>query len=380
MNKKASIDRNCTRLCTRLCSGGPVLPSLLKFWLSNVLKLIVFLAGGLSNCDGRQCTVVDSLVRGEWLLRNTSSMHASEPSFDCCELQEQETDEAGNINSSGSKVCSTAMKNVVNRGQIPHLEEERDERKKLRCVPCRADGYYWQPNECDLHIWDGNAFCQALNGRRILFVGDSLTFQLTRTLLQMLEGQECQPNIFYGRATHLSFDEGKKYNLAGWLESIPADIVILNTGAWLRDDGDMWTVLDALGSITKNHLNRTPKPPNPIKFIWTTFSEGHVGCWRYPEPIKEDFTFPTYNVHKYNWELIPKYNELALNYSKLMNFTTIDLAPMLRLRPDAKVGTRDDHWGFHEVAGGGVDCLHFCLPGPLNVFPPILLNMLASES
>ena len=61
-----------------------------------------------------------------------------------------------------------------------------------------------------------------------------------------------------------------------------------------------------------------------------------------------------------------KINDYAANNFPLMGIKLLDIAPMLDLRPDGKDIA-------HTILKPGIyDCLHFCLPGPVDIFSRII--------
>ena len=120
--------------------------------------------------------------------------------------------------------------------------------------------------------------------------------------------------------------------------------------------------------ITK--IRRTYK--QPPKFIWKTQNPGHHACKtgvsEKPLDNLEQYTFVD-NVNK--WNLHRAYDEIARNVSASLGMKVIDMSPLyLRI---------DGHPGYlaYDVRGG--DCLHFCLPGPLDIFSIMLLHLLRGE-
>jgi len=71
-------------------------------------------------------------------------------------------------------------------------------------------------------------------------------------------------------------------------------------------------------------------------------------------------------VSRYNWDYFPDYDKFSLAYSEILDIAFIDMSP-LYFRPDSHPPKHID------------DCLHYCIPGPLDIFPQLLLNMLYNK-
>lgn len=65
-----------------------------------------------------------------------------------------------------------------------------------------------------------------------------------------------------------------------------------------------------------------------------------------------------------NWYLFPYFDNLSIKRSKLLDINVIDMSP-LYYRIDA-----------HAIG----DCLHYCIPGPLNLFAILLFNILLTKT
>lgn len=74
---------------------------------------------------------------------------------------------------------------------------------------------------------------------------------------------------------------------------------------------------------------------------------------------------------RHHWRLFRKFDELTRNRSAVLGWEFLDVSP-LYYRPDGHV--LRGRW-----VGGRrkpVDCLHSCMPGPLNLFSKLLLHHL----
>ncbi len=107
-------------------------------------------------------------------------------------------------------------------------------------------------------------------------------------------------------------------------------------------------------------LNRT------VSIFFRTMNPGHHSCDEHVEPFKNvnDFRLVPNDEDKYHWNLHIEFDQLAQFYKSILNISVINMKP-LYLRPDAHPGRGD--------------CLHFCTPGPLDLFPRLLQNELSVE-
>jgi hypothetical protein len=100
---------------------------------------------------------------------------------------------------------------------------------------------------------------------------------------------------------------------------------------------------------------------------------GHEGCENHKTgPLasasSEDAVFGRYNWARLSWE-IDDVMAAAISSapkSRVMNTS------MARLRPDGK--------HIYEGYGGAIDCLHSCLPGPVDMYTRLLYNMLDQKA
>lgn len=266
-----------------------------------------------------------------------------------------------------------------------------DRRSGTRYAVSSREQYVWIPKYCDLIPWNGEKFCDLLQGRKVLIVGDSTMQQSFSTLSSMISSDSratCADQISYGRHTHL-LRFAYQDNLLQYITKTNADIIIINAGAHLDEYGDLISVFQSLerdlhdvryGAAFGNY--RMPV------FIWKTQSPGNINCQQASGPLpwghsydKED----TERWDKYHWSVFRDFDTYALKQVALLVAVFLLLLELLiaefacsccfslslpcfapqapnlgmrvmdmrslYLRPDA------------HVLGDKNDCLHFCEPG-----------------
>ena len=112
-----------------------------------------------------------------------------------------------------------------------------------------------------------------------------------------------------------------------------------------------------------------PRPLESTKILWKTNNPGHINCDAYPDAVSSPLTYPI-ETDTYKWGLLSEFDAYMRELNIKHNIPAIDMFP-LYLRPDAHPGKNAVHW----VQFGG-DCLHYCLPGPLDIFATLLLHYL----
>ena len=144
------------------------------------------------------------------------------------------------------------------------------------------------------------------------------------------------------------------------------DLAVINVGAHIEDEGDFWAILDTLHKIIRLRTALGGKIPT---IIYKSQNPPHLACDVHDTPIDE-FVPNLHNVEdKYHFEnlyqldaFMRKYAGNATNES---GFKLLSMEP-LYLRPDA------------HVFGTKKDCMHYCQPGPLDLFSVLLQQMMAN--
>ncbi|CAI5526107.1 unnamed protein product [Closterium sp. Naga37s-1] len=137
-----------------------------------------------------------------------------------------------------------------------------------------------------------------------------------------------------------------------------ARVFILNRGAHYRPDRHFISAVRSTLRFLRNKL------PDAL-LIYRTTVHGHANCSEHDKPLL--VPGPTDNL-PFFWGKFHEQNELARAAVEEVGGVYLDVAAMTVLRPDS-------HQGFipelnHE------DCLHYCIPGPQDVWAQMLQNVL----
>ena len=91
----------------------------------------------------------------------------------------------------------------------------------------------------------------------------------------------------------------------------------------------------------------------------------------------------TYQENPFHWELFKTFDDISRAAIREIGGRVLDMAP-LRLRPDAhpgRLGLTDLFFmKYGKSKAGHPDCLHYCLPGPIDIFRDIFLTALLAGS
>eukprot|EP01035_Chromulina_nebulosa_P028642 gene28642-37852_t len=228
-----------------------------------------------------------------------------------------QNDDVGTVAYCGDKVVGNENKFYPHEDLViaPDKACACDNFDGTRNTVSTREQYKWVPELCRLESFTGQQFCSVLGKRRLLLIGDSLMHQLASALINVLKTLDapCLGQISYGKSSHLKYQAR-------------------NPNAGTGYDG--------------NQNMRMFFEKNMGADICLVNTGAHL-----------DDGGDLYDI----WENIqPWVNEYK-------NFALLDIS-MLRLRPDAHKSKR---------IPGHDDCLHWCFPGPLDIFATILYNKLS---
>lgn len=239
------------------------------------------------------------------------------------------------------------------------------------------DEYEWQSENIP-SIFDPIDTCHLLGNSSVLLVGDSTMGQFSDTLMNSLWPGQCQSQITFALSDTLvgrsygNMNRGKVWKDA--VEDLNPDIVIVTVGAHiLSDDATHVEVVDQV--LNEMQAMRQEKPN--IKFAWKTQSPG--GCTKeIVSPMnatmaanKMNFTDNSYGKDHYNWYQFYNRDLMLLSRLQKIGMPYLDMR-MLYSRSDAHISSQS---GRH-IMRGVIDCLHICLPGPLDVVGQLFHQLL----
>ncbi|GJP29039.1 hypothetical protein CLOM_g41 [Closterium sp. NIES-68] len=251
----------------------------------------------------------------------------------------------------------------------------------------------WKP-------FDPRRFCDRVGrDRTLVFVGDSLQHQLFQVFIDSMlmgvrkpfsselnetreESPECSGwvlgpaqkifcrdvtfddsicpglRIVFLRNDHLQLGNPREFSHFAWTRApvLPAaDAIILNRGPHYREDKDFEPHLRATLLYLRNRF------PDKL-IIYRNSAGGHKDCPKYHKPIEtpqDPSTLP------FNWDKFPHQNWISQPLAERLGMPFMDIERMMALRPDGHTG---------QLAK--LDCLHYCMPGPLDTWVQVMANML----
>lgn len=212
----------------------------------------------------------------------------------------------------------------------------------------------WKPHGCTSQPFSKQSFCQALEGRDILFVGDSLLFEMYMALFYQLNESMTYINPRTGTAKLL--DQWLPHiKDSGFICKNSASITFLRSdhlrisredkpcmGCIPRRNNLMWKHLvndvDILVMNKGHHATRTEvteeqfqrdtietvqflkRNASQVAIFFVTTSTGHINCSRNSTPVTQPLvTTPNYiryedmptNMKNYSWDLFPQHDKVG---------------------------------------------------------------------
>ena len=236
-----------------------------------------------------------------------------------------------------------------------------------------VDEYVWESPTLDQHF-NASDTCRMLRNRKVLYIGDSTGHEVASTLMNSFRpmGETCHTNIYFAisdtliRQKYGAMNRGWRWNR--YVQKVNPDIVIVSVGAHINANDTVY--LSIVDQVLHEMVEMKKERPN-IQFAWQT--QVPAGCTdniTSPHNVsiagEMSMKLPNYNHGRFfqrDLMLISRLQEIQMPY--------LDLR-MLYSRTDSHVNLQADGM---KVA----DCLHICVPGPLDVigrlFHKLLLEM-----
>ncbi|KAL7477584.1 hypothetical protein ACHAW6_003386 [Cyclotella cf. meneghiniana] len=211
------------------------------------------------------------------------------------------------------------------------------------------DEYTWTGIE---KAWNATEACNKLDGRKVLMIGDSTMGQTSATLMNALFPAGCQTQFTYSVCDTLvhksmgNLDRGKK-----WTDLVikyHPDIVILSAGPHIYNRSNFDIVVNSVIEGSKSLKIANPH----LEVVWKT--QQPAGC-------TANITKEIMLDHDYQYDEFYERDLYALSIFPRHGIHLIDMR-MLYFRSDAHVG--------------GKDCIHMCIPGPLDIIAPLFSELL----
>ncbi|KAK3164945.1 hypothetical protein QOZ80_1AG0026860 [Eleusine coracana subsp. coracana] len=293
----------------------------------------------------------------------------------------------------------------------------------------------WQPDECDLPRFDPYKFLQVVTNKTLAFVGDSLTRNHYQSLLCLLSkaakpkdivGNQYELNkvIYYETynfTIHIFWtpflvrvekDPDTKQNRLyldeaddKWLSKVHLfDYVLISGANWFSTPaylyergqlvGSMYIPLNFTSNLNNYYHHRMAfrtslRALNDVNFrgkvimrTLSPFSHWEGGEWdsggdcKRTRPYGRNETVPVKEMERefYKGQLEEFREAEKVAKARGAEMVLMDLTPAMRLRPDGHP-SQYGHWP-HEKRGK--DCVHWCLPGPIDAWNDMLLHMLSN--
>jgi len=324
------------------------------------LILFALSLSGLLQCFAEICGLADFTI-GKW----EYTPNKTEKDFFCCDKITTEISEENKLRckeigyTSGFCGCD-ARENTV------FTVNEREK-------------WFWRPDNCEVLDYSPSSLCRLIGNRTITILGDSIAGETTGAIKAFLYNTDCSRSI-KSISFNLATKSLKALGIVGGLRStlqthkgkIP-DVLILNFGAWYHNMSDFESaMLDVENDIL--YLRKQDKYKH-VQFVWRTNMAAHENCLKFHKPLQEDHspinfslvgetTFPGHDTLPNTWHLFPLFDEYAKIRMKHIHVPWFDIFTPLSMRPD-----------MHGNAPN--DCLHACLPGPLDhIFNRLLMHYL----
>ena len=290
--------------------------------------------------------------RGKWIL----DRHRQTKNYYCCgydSLDHRHNESVcGGINLKGRERWYGSDDGLT---QVGGDSCRCDRTNNQRTVVSEREKYSWFPDTCTLPTWNGSDFCSLLGNRIIFLQGDSTMGQSAYSLMSMIftfHGN-CSKQIYFVRSTSA--------NALKEIQAVRADIAIINFGAHAHSDEELISMQDDFNNAMQSNQMNALRKERKVIFLWRTNHPGHVNCNNYLKPSQLGIDeFPQYNrsLDIYNWSGFNRWDDISVQNAISLDMQVLDVSPIY-YRADA-----------HS------DCLHYCLPGPVDLFTILLYQKL----
>ncbi|RZC74721.1 hypothetical protein C5167_050199 [Papaver somniferum] len=253
----------------------------------------------------------------------------------------------------------------------------------------------WKPNECKLPIFDPVEFLELLRGKPLAFVGDSVG---RNQFASLPSGSTLNIYLDEFDDEWTSQTENHDYVIICWTLVLPPGRSSMSgklVGCLYSDDDNVkhfdptygYGIAFATSFRAVNSLENSKGiaflrtfSVSPSHFEGGSWNEGG-NCLKTKPFLSNETQLHDQDLKMYTTQLeefkVAEREGLKKNSGVVNNFRLLDTTQMLWSRPD---GHPSSYWQKKEEVGKYNDCVHWCLPGPIDTLNDILLEMLKIET
>ncbi|KAL8162150.1 hypothetical protein V2J09_013639 [Rumex salicifolius] len=293
----------------------------------------------------------------------------------------------------------------------------------------------WKPDQCDLSRFDPSKFLQIVRGKKLAFVGDSVARNHMESLLCLLSQVETPIDEYKDKEDHfrtwkfpssnfilmilwsrflvkheervINGSNSGMFNLhidqvdQDWASNLQGiNYIVISDAHWFfrknylykrnkiigcvycsEPDVKTLTLNDALRMALNTALSYIDNCDEcgDVLTILRTFSPAHFenGSWDTGGNCNRTSPYGTDqmdNIGKFEMELRSLQMKELENVKK-KRFVGLDVTKAMLMRPDAHPSS---YWGNKWMKGYN-DCVHWCMPGPIDVWSDLLMAVLQRE-
>ncbi|XP_077236668.1 xyloglucan O-acetyltransferase 4-like isoform X2 [Tasmannia lanceolata] len=298
----------------------------------------------------------------------------------------------------------------------------------------------WKPNGCDLPMFEPKSFLSIVRGKKLAFIGDSVARNQMESLLCLLSQEEIPTNIYkdtedrfrtwyfpsynftlvvlWSKFLVLGIERVTNGTLSGvfdlhtdkidvkWSEKIPdIDYAVISAGHWFFRPLYLYESEKLIGCVFCNDPNITDlglgftfrmifrtalkhingcKGCGGLVTLVRTYSPAHFehGSWNTggrcnrTSPISESEVNLKGGEDDFRKIQVEEVERVKIRKKGNKRYGVLEVTKAMLMRADGHPGC---HWDNQWMEGYN-DCVHWCLPGPIDMWNDLLLGMLKRES
>ncbi|KAI3882774.1 hypothetical protein MKW92_041183, partial [Papaver armeniacum] len=269
----------------------------------------------------------------------------------------------------------------------------------------------WKPNECELPRFDPKTFLKIVRAKKLAFIGDSVARNQMESLLCLLSQEETPIDVYKDSEDRFRTFYFTNYNFTlmidnTWIQKLPGlDYIVISDAHWFFRESYLYESEKLIGCIYCSEPNVTNIGPafaigkafnTALKFISRcqdcndglftlirTFSPPHFenGSWNgggscnRTSPFSEekiDYGGSEWEFRSNQVQVVERIEKKEENRGDKKRYEVLDVTGAMMMRPDGHPGS---HWN-NQYMKGYNDCVHWCLPGPIDVWNEFLMALL----